>query len=167
MTTPEPTDPCPCGSGKAWGDCCGPIVAGQRAAATAADLMRARYAAYATVSVDFLYQSSGPEIRKDFSEKEARAWAENSEWQGIDILAAEGGGPDDDEGTVEFVAHYSARGKHFSHHERSLFRRIDGAWRFVDGRIVHETYRRETPKIGRNDPCPCGSGKKYKHCCGR
>ena len=29
-----------------------------------------------------------------------------------------------------------------------------------------ETYRREGPKIGRNDPCPCGSGKKYKKCCG-
>ncbi|MBR0455217.1 MAG: SEC-C domain-containing protein [Clostridia bacterium] len=29
------------------------------------------------------------------------------------------------------------------------------------------TVRRATPKIGRNDPCPCGSGKKYKHCCGR
>ncbi|MDO4546165.1 MAG: SEC-C metal-binding domain-containing protein, partial [Bacillota bacterium] len=30
-----------------------------------------------------------------------------------------------------------------------------------------QTVRRETPKVGRNDPCPCGSGKKYKHCCGR
>ncbi len=30
-----------------------------------------------------------------------------------------------------------------------------------------ETVRRESPKVGRNDPCPCGSGKKYKHCCGR
>src|SRR5687768_7509455 len=29
------------------------------------------------------------------------------------------------------------------------------------------TYRRTVPKIGRNDPCPCGSGKKYKHCCGK
>ena len=28
-----------------------------------------------------------------------------------------------------------------------------------------ETYRREMPKVGRNDPCPCGSGKKYKNCC--
>jgi len=27
------------------------------------------------------------------------------------------------------------------------------------------TYKRETPKIGRNEKCPCGSGKKYKHCC--
>jgi len=30
-----------------------------------------------------------------------------------------------------------------------------------------ETYRRSEPRIGRNDPCPCGSGKKYKKCCGR
>lgn len=30
-----------------------------------------------------------------------------------------------------------------------------------------ETYRREEPKVGRNDPCPCGSGKKYKRCCGK
>ncbi len=29
------------------------------------------------------------------------------------------------------------------------------------------TVRRETPKVGRNDPCPCGSGKKYKNCCGK
>ena len=32
-----------------------------------------------------------------------------------------------------------------------------------DGRPV----RRQSPKVGRNDPCPCGSGKKYKKCCGR
>jgi uncharacterized protein YecA (UPF0149 family) len=29
------------------------------------------------------------------------------------------------------------------------------------------TYRRSEPKVGRNEPCPCGSGKKYKLCCGR
>jgi preprotein translocase subunit SecA len=29
------------------------------------------------------------------------------------------------------------------------------------------TIRRAAPKVGRNDPCPCGSGKKYKQCCGR
>ncbi len=29
------------------------------------------------------------------------------------------------------------------------------------------TIHREQPRVGRNDPCPCGSGKKYKHCCGR
>jgi preprotein translocase subunit SecA len=33
--------------------------------------------------------------------------------------------------------------------------------------LVIPTARREAPKVGRNDPCPCGSGKKYKNCCGR
>ena len=32
---------------------------------------------------------------------------------------------------------------------------------------VAKTIRKDTPKVGRNDPCPCGSGKKYKKCCGR
>lgn len=35
------------------------------------------------------------------------------------------------------------------------------------GRRKIETVKRDTPKVGRNDPCPCGSGKKYKHCHGR
>ena len=38
------------------------------------------------------------------------------------------------------------------------------------GRLLPEkvvTFRREQPKVGRNDPCPCGSGKKYKKCCGK
>jgi len=33
-------------------------------------------------------------------------------------------------------------------------------------RKAKSTLRRETPKVGRNDPCPCGSGKKFKQCCG-
>ena len=43
----------------------------------------------------------------------------------------------------------------------------------VDGKIspkeggIDKTIRNEEPKVGRNDPCPCGSGKKYKACCGR
>ena len=42
---------------------------------------------------------------------------------------------------------------------------LDGGRLFPGGRV--ETYRREEPKVGRNDPCPCGSGKKFKKCCGR
>jgi uncharacterized protein len=42
---------------------------------------------------------------------------------------------------------------------------------FEAQRLTHSisestTYRRIAPKVGRNDPCPCGSGKKFKHCCG-
>ena len=48
-----------------------------------------------------------------------------------------------------------------------------GEGEMPDGTVIperehkQETFRREQPKVGRNDPCPCGSGKKYKHCCGR
>lgn len=38
-------------------------------------------------------------------------------------------------------------------------RSFDGSW------LAPETYVRPGPKVGRNDPCPCGSGKKYKKCC--
>ncbi len=37
----------------------------------------------------------------------------------------------------------------------------------VDKFLQDDTVRRTEPKVGRNDPCPCGSGKKYKKCCGR
>jgi hypothetical protein len=41
----------------------------------------------------------------------------------------------------------------------------DDVWEPNSGPIGQETYVREIPKIGRNEPCPCGSGKKYKKCC--
>ena len=51
---------------------------------------------------------------------------------------------------------------------------VTGIYRYFEAqRLVEKhlgnasTVRRAMPKIGRNDPCPCGSGKKFKHCCGR
>jgi uncharacterized protein len=43
------------------------------------------------------------------------------------------------------------------------------AERLLDARAraATRTFRRDAPKVGRNDPCPCGSGKKFKHCCGK
>ena len=50
--------------------------------------------------------------------------------------------------------------------ERAEFEKLDGEWRFIDGHIFGPApVKREEPKIGRNDPCPCGSGKKFKKCC--
>ena len=40
-------------------------------------------------------------------------------------------------------------------------------WSWLEPEIVQQPYVRNAPKVGRNDPCPCGSGKKYKKCCGR
>ena len=44
--------------------------------------------------------------------------------------------------------------------------RIDGKWFYVDGDMVKpKPVVRDKPKVGRNEPCPCGSGRKYKKCC--
>lgn len=159
---------CPCGSHKPKAECCGPILEGTRLAETAEQLMRARYSAYAVCDLDFLFRSSGPDAQKDFDAESSRKWAEGSQWLGMEVLATEKGGPQDDEGYVEFVARYLVNKTEFEHHERSLFRRIDGAWRFIDGELVKpKPIQREAPKVGRNDPCPCGSGKKFKKCCGK
>ena len=44
---------------------------------------------------------------------------------------------------------------------------VDGGQSTIENPDVDRTVRREEPKVGRNDPCPCGSGKKYKNCCGK
>ena len=44
---------------------------------------------------------------------------------------------------------------------------VDGGQSAIENPDVDRTVRRDTPKVGRNDPCPCGSGKKYKNCCGK
>jgi SEC-C motif-containing protein len=49
-------------------------------------------------------------------------------------------------------------------HEKASFIKEDGQWFYVDGDIIKAPQAR-SEKIGRNAPCPCGSGKKYKKCC--
>jgi SEC-C motif-containing protein len=68
---------------------------------------------------------------------------------------------------VEFIARYVEKGQTVNHHEIAQFRREEGFWYFYDGQAPKpRTIKRETPKVGRNAPCPCGSGKKFKKCCG-
>lgn len=129
--------------------------------------MRARYSAYIKGNISFLGESLYTASRHDWDEAATRKWAEQSQWLGLEVLSTENGREDDDEGTVEFVASYKEDGLLKQHHENSLFRKEDGSWFYVDGQLpTPETVQRETPKTGRNDPCPCDSGKKYKKCCG-
>ena len=50
--------------------------------------------------------------------------------------------------------------------EEDLPQAVVDIYRFWAAKRGIETIRREEPKVGRNDPCPCGSGKKFKQCCG-
>lgn len=165
---------CPCGTKKEYSQCCEPYIEGKLPAPTPEALMRSRYAAYVKVATNYLRETLAPETRGDYNEAEVIEWSKQSEWLGLDILKAEGN-------QVEFIAKYKTQGKVLEHHEVSTFRKEGNRWYFVDGEShVHEEgkghehhaaepkqpVRREAPKVGRNDPCTCGSGKKFKKCCG-
>ena len=158
---------CPCGSGNTYAACCEPIIGGARKAVTAEELMRARYTAYSLAEMDFLAASLHPDARADHDPDNAREWAENSEWHGLEIIGTDAGGADDETGTVEFSASYTYDGDTELYHEIAEFVRVDGVWHFRAGRRgVRKPAMRTVPKVGRNDPCPCGSGRKHKRCCG-
>ena len=144
-----------------------PILEGKVQAPTAEALMRARYTAYAMGNVDFIINSNEPESRENLSREAIEEWSRGSEWQGLEILSTKKGGAGDTEGLVEFKAHYMQNRARFTHHELASFRKMDGKWMFFDGDQINQPKTNEGGKVGRNDPCPCGSGKKYKKCCGK
>lgn len=132
------TTRCPCGSGDTLTACCGPILAGERRAATAEQLMRSRYTAFAQGHLEHLLRSWDPRNRPD-REELADSLADGSRWLRLDILATTDGGPFADRGTVEFRAVARTDRGRVQLHERSRFRRADGQWLYVDGDIDPDT----------------------------
>ncbi len=157
---------CYCGKSVEFDKCCAPYIKGNINPLTAEDLMRARYSAYVMVDIDFIESTHNPDKRDGLDVEGTRQWASESEWLGLEILKTTKGSQNDTEGTVEFKASYSQNEISNEHHELSTFKKIDGKWYFDHGEIIPITVVREGKKVGRNDPCPCGSGKKYKKCCG-
>jgi len=156
---------CLCGSGQPFESCCGPLLNGE-AAPTAEALMRSRYTAYAMGKVDYIAATHAPEAQEDFDQAGSEEMSRKVKWKGLTIEATTGGGPDDETGTVTFAARFAAQGQEQMHREISTFRKEDGRWYYVDGDVNPTLPPRRVEKIGRNEPCPCGSGKKYKKCCG-
>lgn len=157
---------CPCGSGAELSVCCAPALDGSRPAATAEALMRSRYTAHTTGADAYLRKTHVPP-RGSPSRTRGKGNAQTT-WTKLEIVETEAGLPDDDAGVVEFRAHYrAASGEVGVHHERSRFRKSGSCWVYVDGDLVTPTTVKTTPKPGRNEPCSCGSGKKFKRCCGR
>jgi SEC-C motif-containing protein len=156
---------CPCGSGKSYSECCEPIIKQAIKAPSPEALMRSRYSAYAKKEVLWLRDSLEKSQRKDFDEKGARQWSEQSEWLGLTIVQSKIE-EENVKGWVEFIAKYKQGVIAREHHEISEFVRKNDEWQLTEGRVVKPEPVRREQTIGRNDPCPCGSGKKYKKCCG-
>ncbi|NOX75624.1 MAG: hypothetical protein GXP17_03205 [Gammaproteobacteria bacterium] len=156
------TPHCPCGSDKNFEQCCGLYLSGKQFPPTAEALMRSRYTAYTRFDDIYLLDSWLPEHRP---EDPSPSRDDGSTWTGLEILRTEAGQVGDTEGVVEFVAHCDVKGTPAQLHEVSRFSHDGKRWYYVDG-DGQQPIRRDSPKTGRNEPCPCGSGKKFKKCCG-
>ncbi len=158
----ELMQPCPCESGIIFENCCQPYLLGLQKAETAEVLLRARYSAFVSGNIDYIIETHHPEKRNEIDRNSVSEWAKGSQWHGLNVLSVVGGAATDSEGTIEFIAKYTQDGKSYEHRECSLFKKHDGAWYFFD--IAKNLPIKNTQKIGANDPCFCGSGKKYKKC---
>jgi SEC-C motif-containing protein len=163
LPKPQPGSPCPCGSGQLFDTCCGPGLAGTRALATAEALMRSRFTAHVADDWRYLHLTYGPTTNSPFHAEADDVAAPG--WSRISIHAHETTA-DPDHAFVEFTAFFADQNGEHPMQEKSEFRRADGKWLFT--RTIRQDpapVKSNAPKVGRNDPCPCGSGKKYKHCC--
>jgi SEC-C motif-containing protein len=167
MSTFTAQSNCPCTSGKPYGSCCQPIQTGKAKAKSAEELLRARYSSFVTGNIDFILATHHSSTKHDVNREEIESWSKGSTWKGLEILQKEAGEAKDETGTIIFHAKYDFEGKEQDHYEKSTFEKEGGEWKFLDAMPLRNgPYVREEPKIGRNDPCSCGSGKKYKKCHG-
>ncbi|WP_162834586.1 YchJ family protein [Amycolatopsis circi] len=121
------TNPCPCGLPEPYADCCGRFHRGDQQAPTAERLMRSRYCAFAVGEPDYLLDTWHPDTRPKRLRLDPA-----QEWTRLEILGRTGGSLLQNEGTVEFRAHYRYQGHDESQHENSRFVREGGRWYYVD-----------------------------------
>ncbi len=146
------TMPCPCCSGAQYAQCCQVFHQG-KAAPTPEALMRSRYSAFALELADYLKHTWHPQTRPQTLTLEP-----DTQWLKLDVLTSSDNA---EQGKVSFVATFQEQGEYLQLAEESNFVRENGLWYYLDGNAQFEPL-----KPGRNDPCLCGSGKKFKKCCG-
>lgn len=118
--------------------------------------MRSRYTAYTQRNIDYIVQTTVPSQQALLDREALQQWAATTQWVGLEIVVHR---PflSKLHSRVEFNAFFETEDGRQSHHEISLFVQINGTWYFVDPTVPLPTQK---------SPCLCGSGKKFKHCCG-
>jgi len=147
------TDQCYCKSGLPFSQCCEPILRVDEVAPSALALMRSRYSAYCLGDVNYLKATTHDHTWTDEELKFIQDWADKSFWQHLEIV-------DYNDETVEFKAYYIFEKKQHLHHEKSVFKKVNDMWKYVDGEVYEDKV-----SFLRNNACICGSGLKYKRCC--
>jgi len=146
---------CPCGSNNDYNNCCKKVHDNHAMAVKPEQLMRARYSAHVLKNVDFIVDTYHSSCNAQ-NDRQGITDSVQLNWQRLEVMATPE--PSDNNGIVEFKAYYIEGLSEQYMHERSRFIKEKGYWYYLDGHFPAQ-------KVGRNDPCLCGSGKKYKKCC--
>ena len=146
---------CFCRSGKEYKHCCAPFHLHTAVPETAEQLMRSRYTAYVLNNIPYIVATTVPSQQTLLETHLLQEWADNTTWLGLEILKTEN--LTKTQSAVEFKAIFQGEEGELAHQERSIFVKIENCWYFVDPTVSLPTMKQ---------PCVCGSGKKFKHCCG-
>lgn len=177
-----PVQICPCqinpspdftSSALAYKDCCQPYHDGLlNKEADKADckheysaerLMRTRYSAFVLVIPEYIVKTTLPAQQNLLDIKAIEAWAKETDWAGLEIVAHT---PKlgKRHAQVEFKAYFKTPEGLQAHHELSAFVKVidkannDARWYFLDPTV--------SMSVTQKQPCICGSGEKFKRCCG-
>ncbi|QSX35145.1 YchJ family protein [Shewanella avicenniae] len=155
MPTNTLNKPCPCGSGTEYVNCCGQLHQQQATAQTPEQLMRSRYSAFVLKQYQYLLDTHHADFCGALTVAQL-AQAQPEQWLSLNVEAHSMSA---NVGQVRFCAWYRDGGTIDAIHEQSNFVLEDGRWFYTDGELL------KVSLPGRNDPCVCGSGKKFKQCC--
>jgi SEC-C motif-containing protein len=159
---------CFCGNIEPFNLCCEPVITGH-SAQSPEQLMRSRYSAFVSHAFQYLLDTHHPDTLNGLSLQHLKDSAVDTHWQHLEVLnssvsnSLHEDGKILEKGEVEFVATYKNNNNYFRLHEKSAFEKVDGLWFYKTGKEGNLSGR---VTIGRNEPCPCSSGKKFKRCCG-
>lgn len=146
----------------AYADCCQPYHNLDAQAASAERLMRTRYSAFVLQKADYIVKTTVLAQQALLDIISIEKWAHETNWAGLEIVShtAKLGKR---HAQVEFKAYYTESkeqpdGAHAAHHELSSFVEANGRWYFLDPTVKMN--------VSQKQPCICGSGEKFKRCCG-
>lgn len=154
---------CLCGSQLQYKLCCQVFHQNEQRPGTAETLMRSRFTAYAKQNETYLLETWDSTKRPEainFANEEAI-------WTGLEIVNTKKGKEKDKKGMVEFKAYYRLDDEEYVMNEISRFKQTTGRWLYLDGLVKSVVKVGEQTNQGKNAPCSCGSGKKFKRCCGK
>ena len=132
-------------------------------AETAERLMRTRYSAFVLIKPEYIVKTTLPAQQNLLDIKAIESWAKETDWAGLEIVAHT---PKlgKRHAQVEFKAYFKTNEDLQAHHELSAFVKVtdkinnDERWYFLDPTV--------SMSVSQKQPCICGSGEKFKRCCG-